>query len=334
MDDLLSIIMPVYNTNSEYLSKAIESVVNQTYSNFQLIIVDDGSEKETAQLIDSYAEKNEKIVVLHQKNSGQSIARNNGMDLADGKWIYFMDSDDWLELDTFELVINKLNETNTDVCLFGFDFVYSKKSAAMLYDINNEAFYDINDYTSFNIFNQYGIPWNRIYKFSCIKGHCKYKNMTFEDCLFVFSVYPYISSFSVVNNVCYHYRQLSSSYTYKVRNDYADRINLFDSELNNCLKSKMYPENADKVRNNYYVSFLSLVVKNTFALKDLSLHDKRKVIKEFISSERFQEAVNDLDAASSKSKYVKLCAVIKKPPFLLLYLIYLYTVISKNRFLQ
>ena len=96
MDCKISIVMPVYNTKAEYLECAVDSVLRQTYKNFELIIVDDGSADACAQLCDTLKQKDVRIKVIHQKNAGVSTARNTGADLADGAYLMYMDSDDIL----------------------------------------------------------------------------------------------------------------------------------------------------------------------------------------------------------------------------------------------
>ncbi len=327
MPDLISVIMPVYNTEPEYLSCAFESVLGQTHKEIQFIIIDDGSTSEkTIKLCDDFADKDSRIKLVHQKNTGYQIARNNGMMLADGKWLYFMDSDDWLERDTFELAINKLNATNTDVCLFDFEYVYSNKRITMSYDTEKDVFYDLNDFKTFAFFTKFGLPWNLIYRTDKIKEKLEYKNMTFEDNLFVFSAYPYIDSFSYLNKVCYHYRQLPNSYIHTLRSDYEERINLFYDEMTKSLNSGgVYPEKADKVRDNYYMSCFTILVKNVLASRKLSLMKKRKILHDFVCAERFQKAVRNADATCTHSRAAKIYIKLKKPNFLICYLYYLYS---------
>lgn len=326
MPDLISVIMPVHNTEPEYLSCAFESVLGQTHREIQFIIIDDGSTNEkTIKLCDDFAENDSRIKLVHQKNTGYQIARNNGMKLADGKWLYFMDSDDWLERDTFELAIKKLNTTNTDVCIFDYEFTYPNKKRNISYDTKKDVFYDLNDYNAFALFTLFGVPWNLIYKTDIIKGKLEYKDMTFEDTLFVFSAYPYISSFSYLKKVCYHYRQLPNSYIHTLRDDYKERINLFYDEMTKNLDSgKVYPESADKIRDNYYIACFNMLVSNVLASRKLSLMKKRKILHDFVCSERFQKAVENADTSYINSRTLKIYIKLKKPNFLICYLHYLY----------
>lgn len=108
----ISIVMPVYNTKAEYLEHAVESVLRQTYKNFELIIVDDGSAPACAQHCDEIQKKDARIKVVHQKNSGVSTARNTGADMADGQYLMYMDSDDVLARATLQEIADVIAQTN------------------------------------------------------------------------------------------------------------------------------------------------------------------------------------------------------------------------------
>ena len=101
MDELISVILPVYNVQ-QYLEKCIESVVNQTYKNLEIILIDDGSTDMSGKICDEFAEKDGRIKVIHSKNGGVSAARNIGLDIATGEYIGFVDSDDWIESQMYE----------------------------------------------------------------------------------------------------------------------------------------------------------------------------------------------------------------------------------------
>ena len=95
-DSLLSIIVPVYNVE-QYLSRCVDSLVNQTYHNIEIILVDDGSPDRSGEICDEYAKKDKRVKVIHQSNGGLSDARNTALDIAKGDYLMFVDSDDWIE---------------------------------------------------------------------------------------------------------------------------------------------------------------------------------------------------------------------------------------------
>ena len=98
----ISVIVPVYRAE-KYISGCIESILNQTLENFELLLVDDGSPDESGRICDEYARKDGRITVVHKKNEGVSIARNTGIDMAKANWVCFIDSDDWVENNYLEI---------------------------------------------------------------------------------------------------------------------------------------------------------------------------------------------------------------------------------------
>ena len=119
MKDLISIIVPAYNVEA-YLVRCVESILNQTHGNLEIILINDGSKDSSGMICDAFAEKDSRIHVIHQENKGVSAARNAGLDIASGDWIGFVDSDDWIEPDMFEKLLNAAVESGKLVAVCGF----------------------------------------------------------------------------------------------------------------------------------------------------------------------------------------------------------------------
>ena len=115
---MISVIIPIYNSE-KYLSKCISSVLEQTYKDLELILVDDGSTDNSLNICNDFAERDSRIVVVHQKNAGVSAARNNGLKNAKGDFITFVDSDDYVENDWLELLFKAITEKNAEVAVCG-----------------------------------------------------------------------------------------------------------------------------------------------------------------------------------------------------------------------
>ena len=115
----ISVIVPVYNVE-KYLSRCVDSILNQTFTDFECILVDDGSPDNCGKICDEYAKKDKRVKVIHKQNGGLSDARNTGLDIAGGEYIYFLDSDDYVEYNLLE----KLNDTicvcNAEMIVFGY----------------------------------------------------------------------------------------------------------------------------------------------------------------------------------------------------------------------
>jgi len=121
MDSLVSIIVPVYNVE-EYLGTCVESIVNQTYKNIEIILVDDGSNDSCPQKCDAWAEKDNRIQVIHKENAGVGEARNTGLDIAQGAYVTFADSDDYLSLDAIEIMLRQIEQDQAAIAKRPFAF--------------------------------------------------------------------------------------------------------------------------------------------------------------------------------------------------------------------
>lgn len=117
-NDLISVIIPVYNVE-QYLEKCINSVLNQTYRNLEIILVDDGSKDSSGDICDKYAKMDSRVSVIHKENGGLSSARNAALDICKGDYILFVDSDDWIRLQMTEVMLAAIKENNADIAICG-----------------------------------------------------------------------------------------------------------------------------------------------------------------------------------------------------------------------
>ncbi len=210
----LSVIIPVYNSQ-KFLNTCIESVVNQTYSNLELIIINDGSTDESGKICDEWAKRDSRIKVYHQKNSGVSAARNKGIELATGNYIAFVDSDDlvtdnWLEttakeaeLNNCDIICYRFNKRNSDEDYFITDFIATNQSDLRL---------KFNDIFEVGV----GSVCTQIYKRELLKTNniiFNHKIVLNEETFFNLECFKKMKSFQYINNVLYFYteNQLSSS---------------------------------------------------------------------------------------------------------------------------
>lgn len=120
---LITAIVPVYNTQ-KYLTKCLDSLINQTYRNLQIVLIDDGSTDNSPIICDSYANRDSRVTVIHKDNQGVSSARNLGIDLSTGDYISFIDSDDWLELDAYEHLVACIAAHHADAVIFEYFIIY------------------------------------------------------------------------------------------------------------------------------------------------------------------------------------------------------------------
>ena len=119
----ISVIIPVYNVEN-YLRQCLDSIINQTLKEIEIICINDGSTDSSKQILEEYALKDERIKIINQKNKGVSAARNTGIDAATGEYIGFVDSDDWVKLDAYEKLYNKITREDVDIVFSRYNYVF------------------------------------------------------------------------------------------------------------------------------------------------------------------------------------------------------------------
>lgn len=215
---LISIVVPVYNSG-KYLQTCVDSILAQTYTNFELILVDDGSSDESGSICDSYAQADDRIKVFHQKNSGVSIARNVGIKNSRGEWISFIDSDDYIESSYFE---HLLCYCSNDWIIGGYKTkTYCIEPSTASYSNNNFIeFWNTHFHRLYST-----VPWGKLYKREIIENN----NLNFdssirlgEDLVFNLSYIRYCRSIQVISDPQYVYTTSSIA---------SERYDLSESEL-------------------------------------------------------------------------------------------------------
>ena len=132
MQELLTVIVPVYNVE-RYLVQCVDSIINQTYKELEIILVDDGSTDASGRICDEYATKDQRIKVIHKVNGGLVSARKAGLTVANGNFIAFVDSDDWIDADMYEQLLGEMIQSDSDILASGFYKEYGEK-ASVVYD--------------------------------------------------------------------------------------------------------------------------------------------------------------------------------------------------------
>ena len=126
MNNLVSVIIPVFNAET-YLERCIKSVVNQTYKNLEIILINDGSIDRSKEICESWKKRDSRIFIINKKNTGVSDSRNQGIKEANGKFITFVDSDDYLEINMIEYLSKSIEEDKSDIAICGFNYFNDKK---------------------------------------------------------------------------------------------------------------------------------------------------------------------------------------------------------------
>lgn len=238
---MISVIVPIYNT-APYLRKCLDSICNQTYTNLQIILVDDGSLDGSEAICDEYANADDRIFVIHQKNSGVGAARNHALKVAKGEWVSFVDSDDWLELNMYEELLN-LNK-NCDAQLLECD-IYDERidrrtyrniwccleeSPFLIFEGNQKYFYPFS-YTP--------VLWNKLISMNIIKNQefsliCRYG----EDTLFLSEAVLNAGRIACTRKPLYHYRsdREGNVVSSKIDDRMLDLVHAYDFVANKMVK--------------------------------------------------------------------------------------------------
>lgn len=210
----VSVILPVYNTE-KYLPECLDSIINQSLSDIEIICIDDGSTDKSLQILKEYAEKDKRIVLLEQKNSGAGIARNKGMEAAKGKYLSFLDSDDFFEQEMLEKAYIKCEEENADFCVYrskrfddkthGYESIPWTIKERYLPEVIPFKAGDADKYI-FQVFN--GWAWDKLYNREfVIKTGLKYQGLrTTNDAFFVFMANVEAKCISIIDEVLAYHR--------------------------------------------------------------------------------------------------------------------------------
>lgn len=269
----VSIIIPVYNVE-KYIMQCFDSIINQTYRDFEVIIINDGSTDNSGNISDEYAERDKRFKVFHLKNQGAGKARNIGLDKANGEYIFFVDADDWLNIDAIQKHVDQIKEVDMVIgcsnnCYFDNDkFKYSKI----------EYYYPPNKYlTRDEVRNMYvdiavnGVshaPHNNMYKKSIIEqNQIRFPNTKkYEDLAFNNMYIDKINSLSIMDGAVYNYRVSDLK-------GVAQKLpsNMFEifTEVNNSLielltKWNVMNSNSKKKLNSFYITNVASCINNTY----------------------------------------------------------------------
>ena len=268
----VSVIVPVYNVEP-YLDKCLNTLVNQTLKKIEIIIVNDGSKDNSEKIIEKYLKKYpEKIKYIKKNNGGLSSARNEGLKYASGEYIGFVDSDDYVSLNTFNLMYKKAKEKNFDLVVCNLNYVYESKtkmvSAGLDKDLENE------DEVKKNIVFLYPAVWNKLYKKEILDSLKFKEGIWYEDVEFNFRVYPRVKSIGYVDKPLIQYVQRESSISKTIDKRLFNYIDNFNGLIRYYQDNNLY--------NKYYFELEYSYVRYLYAtfIKQLSYTNDKELFKE------------------------------------------------------
>ncbi len=309
----VSIIMPVYGVE-DYVGKAIESIQAQTLTDWEFFCVDDGTKDRSGEICDEYAAKDPRIIVIHKENGGAPSARNVAIDKAKGKYMYFMDSDDWTEPTMLEDMYNIAEKNNSQLVVAGYyiDTYYNDTEKFVQKQFCDDAVFATQQEFRKNAHKLFDknllyTPWNKLYLSSYILENKLYFPQTFwDDFPFNLSVVRDVERVAVTSKKYYHFiRKRAESETAKYRADMFDKREEEHSWMLDLYEhwNLDTPETREFLARRYIERVIGCVENVTNRNCTLSPKEKKAEIKKMISAERARQAVK---TAKPNSKYMKL----------------------------
>lgn len=273
MNDKISVIVPIYNTE-KYIGKCLESIKKQTYKNLEIILVNDGSIDKSEEICKSYIEKDKRFTYYLTSNYGVSHARNFGLDKATGKYIMFIDSDDWLENNMIEILYKELIEKKCDIAVCDY-FINFKELQIEHNKLNEEKIINEKNIMLEFLFDSElygGYLWNKLIKKSIIKDiRFNEKIKIEEDVDFLCQIFENVNSIIYLpQKKLYHYVKRNESavnFNYSLK----DLTKLLALEKKMKIKDEYQIKNLEKLEYEYYV----IASQARYILRKYKIYDKK-----------------------------------------------------------
>lgn len=210
---LISVIIPVYKVE-QYIRKCVDSVIEQTYDNLEIFLVDDGSPDKCGEICDEYARKDKRIIVIHKENGGLSDARNVALDVATGDYVMFVDSDDWIKKETCDFLIRTIQKQSVDIVCFGLAEILPSGKIAKYIKAEHSRFLTKSE--AIRLLVSYGggvgnYAWNKIYSRHLFEDVRYPKGKIYEDNGTTYKLFHKANAIYVIDKVCYNYQLRSTS---------------------------------------------------------------------------------------------------------------------------
>lgn len=275
-------IVPVYKVE-KYLGKCIDSIINQTFKDLEIILVDDGSEDDCTQMCDEYSKMDKRIITIHKKNGGLSSARNAGLKRATGKYIGFVDSDDWIDADMYKHLYNLIEAYNAEIVQCKYTLVIDDESEQQFIssDTSNSNIEIISNDSALN--NIYGdryvetvVMWNKLYKRNLFDEIQFPESKIHEDEFVIHRLLYKTHKVILFNHSMYFYRKNNTSITNSSFNEkkldkldaIEERINFFKNTREHYLYKKTLICYKDLLIE-FYFKYKFLINDNSSGLKKL-----------------------------------------------------------------
>ena len=275
----VSVIVPVYNVE-DYIEKCLESLVHQTLTDLEIIVVNDGSPDNSEKIIKKYEKKYKNIKYVVKENGGLSDARNYGLKYATGEYIAFLDSDDYVTEDMYQMMYIKAKSEDFDMVVCDINYLYPDKTLRVDAGIKEDTTDIKKTYLTIQ-----PAAWNKIFKKDLFKHKVLFKKgVWFEDVEFIYRLLPYVKSIGVIHEPFNQYVQREGSITNTVNPKIYDYISNMNGVVDYYKKNKIYDEYKKELEYAYvryiYATFIRSIAKYDYEEYKKGVKEAIKNVKE------------------------------------------------------
>lgn len=302
LKELVSIVIPVYNCE-HFLDRCISSVITQSYENVEVILVDDGSSDSSSAICDRWEKRDARIRVIHKENAGAGFARNTGLEHAEGKYILFVDSDDYIDPLTVEKCVDTITESGADMVMFGRNNVFSEADIRPQPVITDRHLFEGNDVLCdilpglFTYARGIGISvWGKLFTTSLIKDNGvsfpSERELISEDAFFLLDLFAYIDSVAVLPECLYYYVKNEASFSRTYKREHRSLNDAFLRESLSLCEKRGYPaEIARCVKSRYHT--YALVGMKQIVASNLKRGEKSRALKDYYRDEYLHSTLTE-----------------------------------------
>lgn len=334
---VISVVLPIYNVE-KYLNRCIKSVINQSYKNLEIILVDDGSPDNCPTLCDEWAKKDNRIKVVHKKNAGLGYARNTGIENATGEYICFFDSDDYIALDTIEKAYNLATQEKSDMVVFGFCNVkpngetgktvipHTEKITFSGEEVQDVFLADLigPDVKNGKQTNLWMSAWACMYSLDMIqKASWRFvseREIISEDIYSLLGLYKYVNRVSVLSEALYFYCEDAGSLTHTYKKNRYSKIKDFYNECCYLIENNGYGIAVlDRIAYPYLSNTIAAL--KMIVISDESRKVKKQGLREIVDDEHLQTVLRCTNYKKEKATRKLLLKLMKNKQYELCYLL-------------
>ena len=308
----VSVIVPVYNTEN-YLGECLKSIIGQTYCNIEIIAVNDGATDDSLAVLKCFAQKDARIKIIDKENGGLSSARNEGLKAANGKYVMFLDSDDFFEPNAIEQACKKMEEDKLDVCMFSHYLLRGNEKTERKVAFH-KSFYgrkEIREEVIPEFIGQKNDDKNEVFAFVTpqifkrdLIGEQRFlseREYYMEDLLFDLNYYLKAERFGVSDMPLYSYRIVPGSLTNSYRKNLFEKFSKLFDYVSDYMDANGYENEKDRLLRRAF-NLSKAAVLNIKSAPEMSTRDKKKSIKEIAENKYIKSAVKKLRFSGIKNK--------------------------------